>query len=377
MDNAQRVDADFPGGNIRLLQVGPDTVRAAPDLRDTNRDWFHWHFRVRHAAGRTLTVEFAQDWFGPLGPAASTDGGREWNWLGRTAPVQRSFQFVVPANADDVRFAFCIPYVGADLRRFLRRVRPSPHVRVRTLARSPAGRRVEQILLGNSGRNAPHRVLLTARHHSCETTANFVLEGLMDAVLAPDALGGALREHVAFAIVPFVDPDGVETGDQGKQRHPHDHWEDYGGRSLYPEVEALRKHMPAWVAGGRCVALDVHCPSRLDQKVYLAGPRSASAAAQLAHFARLLEAESADSLPSRAADWMPFDTGWNTAAYYGQRRSFMHWVEALPGVECAGTLEVPYARVGPVTVTPAVARNFGRDLARTLARYFTEPGNGA
>jgi hypothetical protein len=38
---------------------------------------------------------------------------------------------------------------------------------------------------------------------------------------------------VEFCIAPFMDKDGVEEGDQGKLRWPHDHWEDYAEGSRY------------------------------------------------------------------------------------------------------------------------------------------------
>ena len=43
------------------------------------------------------------------------------------------------------------------------------------------------------------------------------------------------------ALVPFVDKDGVEEGDQGKNRAPRDHNRDYAGASMYPETGALRE----------------------------------------------------------------------------------------------------------------------------------------
>ena len=48
-------------------------------------------------------------------------------------------------------------------------------------------------------------------------TASYALEGLISAVLdEPDYEW--LRQNVDFLIVPFVDKDGVEEGDQGKQK---------------------------------------------------------------------------------------------------------------------------------------------------------------
>ena len=72
-------------------------------------------------------------------------------------------------------------------------------------------------------------------------------------------------KRVEFFVVPFVDKDGVEDGDQGKNRRPHDHNRDYGGRadgdhSIYASTRALRERIPAWSGGKLRVALDLHCP---------------------------------------------------------------------------------------------------------------------
>ena len=60
-----------------------------------------------------------------------------------------------------------------------------------------------------------------------------------------------------FIIVPFVDKNGVEDGDQSKMRSPHDHGLDYIPNSIYPEVRAimdlLRHEKPELI-------FDLHCP---------------------------------------------------------------------------------------------------------------------
>src|SRR5688572_25756500 len=64
------IDADFPGGNIIVDKIAGDDVRLRPDLRDTNGTWFYWCFRVRGAAGRTVTFNFTRyDPVGVRGPA--------------------------------------------------------------------------------------------------------------------------------------------------------------------------------------------------------------------------------------------------------------------------------------------------------------------
>jgi len=364
------VDARIPGGNILVEKMDGPTVWLRQELRDTARDWFYWHFRVRGAAGKTLQFRFTRrNVFGVRGPAISTDGGKTWDWLGREAIQDNSFGYRFAALAPDVRFAFAIPYLEHDLQAFLARFRGHPHLEVTSLGPSRKGRNVELLRAGRLDGQPTYRVLLTARHHACETMASYVLEGFLTVVLAESADGAWFRQQVEVLVVPFLDKDGVEEGDQGKLRAPHDHWEDYAGVGIYPEVQALRRFVPGWSAGRLRLALDIHCPSRLDQIIYFADPRRPEAVRQLARLAAELEALPELALPFRAADTLRFDRGWNTAAYYGPRKCFALWAEELPGVWAAGTLEVPYAQVGDCVVTAATSRAFGAGLARAVRRF--------
>jgi hypothetical protein len=56
-----------------------------------------------------------------------------------------------------------------------------------------------------------------------------------------------------------MDIDGVEDGDQGKNRTPHDHFEDYGEASLYNSVSALKRYA---LGLNPAMFIDLHCPSK-------------------------------------------------------------------------------------------------------------------
>src|SRR5690606_10074741 len=69
-----------------------------------------------------------------------------------------------------------------------------------------------------------------------------------------------LRDNVEFFIVPFLDKDGVEDGDQGKIRLPHDHNRDYKDESIYNSIAELRQIIPEWGQGKLKIGIDIHCP---------------------------------------------------------------------------------------------------------------------
>ena len=364
-----QVHTDHAGGNGVIEAMEPGQVRLRPDLRDTRPDWFYWNIRVTGAEGTTLRFQFPADVFGPLGPAISRDDGATWSWLGREAVRENGFAVDFASTEGAVRLAFCIPYTGADLERFLHERRDHGALRVETLCRSRGGRPVPRLRVGAVEREPRQRVLLVARHHACESMASFTLEGVIDEILGESPEGRWLRSEVEFLIVPLMDRDGVEAGDQGKLRQPHDHWEDYAPPGLYAETRALREFVPGWGGDRLRLALDVHCPSRLDQELYFAATGRAEVHQKLARLAVDLEQVPGREVPFRKESTLAFGKGWNTAAYYGPRVCFMNWAEGLPGSPAAGTLEVPYARTGETVMTPAVARQLGRDLARAMQRY--------
>ena len=367
------IDADYPGGNIIVEEIRPDTVRLKQDLRDTAGWWFYWNFRVRGAAGRKLSFQFTdKNPIGVRGPAASTDAGKTWVWLGRSVMDGVSFTYAFAPDADEVRFCFSIPYQEADLNKFLQKYARNSHVAARFLCNSRKGRDIERIHLGRLNAEPKHRVLLTARHHACESIANYALEGIIEEALADTETGHWLRQNVELLAIPFMDKDGVEQGDQGKNRRPHDHNRDYAGNSIYPSTAALRKLTPNWSRGKLKVMLDLHCPyisGPHNEVIYMVGSQNKGIWAQQQTFAAILEDGQVGPLRYRAADNLPFGEAWNTAQNYGNQKSSSRWAGELTGMTMATTIEIPYANAGGKEVTPQTARAFGRDLAKALARY--------
>lgn len=367
------VDADFPGGNIVVDKIEGDHVFVHQDLRDTEGNWFWWHFRVRGARGRRLVLHFTTgNVIGVRGPAVSTDGGSTWAWLGAEACEGSSFRYSFGQEAEEVRFCFAMPYFEANLTEFVKRYEGDPNLSVRRLCKTRRDREVERIHVGKLDEEQDHRVLITCRHHACECMASYALEGLIEAALTDDGDGKWLREHVEFMIVPFMDKDGVEEGDQGKNRRPHDHNRDYAGESIYPSVRALREIVPPWSAGRLKVALDLHCPhirGPRNEVIYMVGSQQKAIWEQQCAFGRILESLLTGRLPYHGSDNLPFGKGWNTAQNFTAGKSFSRWAAGLPGIRLASTIEIPYANASGAPVTAESARAFGSDLARAMRRY--------
>lgn len=359
------IHSSFPSGNIIVERIEGDDVFIRQDLRDTQGDWFWWCFEVRCPQERTLRFHFTgSDVIGTRGPAVKPSSLSDWKWLGRSAVEGKTFTYRYNLIGSAVRFAFAMPYTEIDLQQFLK---GRAGVSQQELCRTRKGRTAERLIFGSQSPDAL-KVLLTARHHACESMASYALEGLMEAAVEDPWL----KQNVQFAVIPFVDKDGVEDGDQGKNRRPRDHNRDYDGESVHPTVAAIRKWVPAWSAGKLAFALDLHCPwirGDHNEAIYFPGGEDQRNWAEIVAFSRILEKLNNGPLPYSASNNLPFGIAWNNASNYSQGMSFARWAAALPGTRAAGTIEIPYANCGAVDVTPVSANVFGRYVALALWRY--------
>ncbi|HEV7301162.1 MAG TPA: M14-type cytosolic carboxypeptidase [Tepidisphaeraceae bacterium] len=358
------LDTDFPGGNITVESLDGEAVRLQQDLRSTTEWWFHWHFRIRGAAGRTVRFTFTNgDVFTADGPCYSVDGAN-WRWLGREVVEDNGFTFTFPDDVNEAFFAMGVPYVQSHLRSFLA---GRPAIEQSVLTRTEAGRDAE--LLRLRSRTGQHVVLLTARTHACESMASYVLEGILDFWLADGSPEAArLREAVDVLAIPFVDKDGVEAGDQGKLRAPHDHNRDYIDEPLYATTRAVI----AVVARERDrlrVGLDLHCPwirGERNEDFYVVGPPPPWDAAAL-ELAQVIERSRRGEVPLWAAAYLPFGVEWNNNAQ--ARTLSRHICVTAPACQAAVSVEIPYSRATGVQMTPGRARALGADLARAMGRF--------
>lgn len=372
--------ADHPGGNITVEKVEGDRVWLSPDFRhmQEGQTWFYWNFRAQNR--RPVRVVFShRNQIGAHGPAISTDGGVSWKWLGhdgvREHPISEHLiecAFEIPAIPEeaDVRYAFCPQYQQSDWECWVKRHEIHPSLEVSELCRSRNGRKVELLKIRDTGVLPPHGTIwLTARHHCCEAMGSYALEGFLEAVLSADEVGRQFRTHWEVVAMPFMDKDGVEEGDQGKLRHPHDHNRDYNEQPIYPEVAAAmrfgltRRHRIA-------AFLDLHCPmvhGPWDNRFYLVGsPFPAAAARQNAFMERFGETCSGD-IRMHGDGVLDFGQAWNTHSNFSAGKCATLWAgETFPEADLIASFEVPYANAEGVEVNPETARALGRDLAATL-----------
>lgn len=367
------IDASFPGGNILVERIEGDDIFLKQDPRDTPGFWFYWSFRVRGAEDRRLAFHFTDGKVvGVRGPAVSRDEGRSWDWLDDETVTPESFSYRFAPDDTSVRFCLAVPYQREDLEKFLKQYAGRDDFRVEDHATSRKGRPVPRIRFGCVAGQPRHRVLLTCRHHCCEMMASYVLEGLIDAVMDDSEQGRWLRKNVEWLCVPMMDMDGVEDGDQGKNRSPHDHNRDYEGDPIYPEVAALKQFVPEWSQGRLRLALDLHCPyirGGNNQEVFFVGGPDQEMAQRLEAFSQILQSVQTGPIKYDPRHNIPWGQSWNNMK---EARSFGRWAALLPDIDLATTLETAYADAGGTPVTKESARALGRDVAAAIELWLRQ-----
>ncbi len=347
---------DFEGANCRVLSVNEDGAHVEVELRDTIGDWFYWCFRVVGAAGLTLTFIFPSTCrVGYFGAAVSHDF-ENWHWQYDTKGhegAQFTYTFAEGENA--VYFAHDMLYRPSRFTRFAE----SCGLQIRTLCTSERGRPVPYI----DTEKGDEVILLTARHHACEATGSYVLEGVLGSMLA-----AGVQNHYRIICVPFVDYDGVVDGDQGKNRGGHDHNRDYieGEAARYASVREIRRFADTLRLR---FAFDFHSPWHLSGRndTVFIPIKHYDILDNITRFSRLWEEacrQTPAALPHDAGDDMLPDVEWNTfgAPCFGT-------YTGRAGAELAFTVETPYFLAGDRMFTPSAALALGEAFARAFEEY--------
>ena len=389
-DGRLTIRSTQPGGNGRVLEIDDDAeplvVSLEPETRDSTRRWFYWYVDVEARFATDLEFRFPHDEVvGPRGPAVrsampcgrpTADGAwEEWRWLGADARLDaQGFRYGVEAD-ERVQFALSFPYQRADFDAFAFGLESDPRVERETLTTTPVGRDVPVLRLGptddgRTGEPTGHLVF-AARHHACESIGSYVLEGVVRGLLEDEAASVLVTHRVH--VYPFGDLDGVERGDPGKHRAPHDHNRDYVDANaiadlepLYPTTAAVAEDLRS--LGILDLAVDLHCPYKWggdinDRPFFVREPADVSDAVR--RLATTFEAE------TQGTD-LTFDAspGVGLATFDGQSglvHAFDRFCRQL-GADPCETFEIPYIGTDADPVTTESARQLGRGLAVACAR---------
>lgn len=355
------IDSNFIGGNIQVLKIEGDVVSIERELRDSSPDWFYWAFRVSGAQGRTITFQFPEPYrVGYWGPAVSHDL-ITWKWNNDTIiPGQEeSFTYTFKENEDCVYFAHNMIYLPHHFESFVN----EHNLEVLTLCKSRKGREVPYIRFGNGSR----KIVLTSRHHACESTGSYVLQGVLEYLLTNPI------EGYEVICVPFIDMDGVYDGDQGKNRLPHDHNRDYNPlvEPIYPETAEIRNLFENEEV---TYFFDFHSPYHLGSKndrVFIVHTSFEKEANTRIFSALLEENTSTDALSHKVLDDQMLGVGWNKE---GTPSSTKYLIENKRNL-LTFSIETPYFGEENDKVSQEKLVELGRVFARTIHAFDRQIGD--
>ena len=344
------IHGDFIGGNIRVKEISENTVLLENELRDTEGDWFYWAFCVEGAQGRKLTFKMQPTRLGYWGPAVSHDL-KSWHWL--DSCQGDTFTYSFGENEDRVYFAHSMLYHPGRFYSLCEIL----NLKTEELCRSRKGRVVPCLHMGDGEKS----IIFTARHHACESTGNYVMEGVIK------ELADSPLENSRILIVPFVDYDGVVDGDQGKARAPHDHNRDYIKEPIYPEVRAICAHMEKY---GCIFGFDLHSPwhkGSVNDKIFVVR-NLVEKDREFDEFASVFEAEITEkSMKYSKNNDYPACTSWNQPG-----PSFGYTTNNRPECKLAFTLESAYFGTEDNKVSAERLIELGRCFARAVKKYAEE-----
>lgn len=346
------ITSDFTGGNINVVDLDGDTVTLKNELRDTEGDWFYWAFCVKGAGGKSITFRFSQNnRVGYYGAAVSHDL-KSWHWSDSKIDGE-AFTYNFADGEDCVYFAHHMLYHPD---RFLELAKEIG-IETRQLCISERGRSVPCAVIGGGDKT----VLLTSRHHACESTGDYVLEGVIRS-LAQRPIDG-----YSFFVVPFVDYDGVVDGDQGKNRAPHDHNRDYVD-TIYNSTAAIKEYAESH---NTVLGFDFHspwhCGGRNDKLFFV--QKGEKHIAQFAKFGRLFEQSvCGGAMKYYSENDIAPNTDWNK----DNSPNYSNYVLSLPNCRMALSLETAYFGEENNRFSQDGAVQTGKCYANALRRYIED-----
>jgi len=370
------ITADFPGGNVVVDKVVADTVYFKPDLRMTAGEWFYWNFEaVSQESKKWYFKAEKKDVLTNMGAASSLNCGYSWQWINRKddlGPNWFSFDF---KSGEHVRLSMGQPYTQENFQSFIKPYAKNKNLKLSYLTTTKKGRKVEKIRIGNFDGSPSCKILITARHHASEMMANYIIEGIIETLLSDDPQITSLLKTTEFMIIPFVDKDGVEDGDQGKNRLPRDHNRDYSGKSIYKSTRAIRKLKNTWIGDSEWIAIDLHDPwikGPGAERICFVGSEQKALADEQVKLAQILEKTVQERLKyDQKINYLAWGDSWNTDTNNTKGSSFTTWASSFfnKGLLVSATIEFPYALIDGQPVTASSARSFGQNLIYALKDY--------
>jgi murein tripeptide amidase MpaA len=213
-----KISHHFDAGSIEVLRADSPSDIALNIRKDSNSDFLQWfYFRLQGAKGRECNMQFLN--------ASSAAFPQGWDGYSAVASYDRERWFRVPTEydgkvmtirhtpeQDSVYYAYFEPYPWERHLGLLARAQSAVNARVEDLGATLDGRDLNMVVLGQPDAGKK-KVWIIARQHPGETMSEWLMEGLVDAMLdRANPVARKLMQQAVLYIVPNMNPDGSVRG---------------------------------------------------------------------------------------------------------------------------------------------------------------------
>jgi hypothetical protein len=230
------IDTGFENASPLWYEIAADGTIEVHLLYDheresPNRAAGHIHFRIHARAGSKLTFELKNldnvyngkpgSVAGELKTLVTSPDGRVWTSRPTESLPGNRVRLTLEMPGPLLYVARVEPYRLSDLDALLAMVNQSRLAEVTAIGQTVGGRPIEVIRIGDE--SAPHRLFVRARAHPWEGGSNWVVQGMIESLLA-DGGHPVLKRYCVY-ILPMANKDGVARGMtrfnlNGKDRAP-------------------------------------------------------------------------------------------------------------------------------------------------------------
>ena len=219
------INSNFEAASPVLWEYNTDgsvTVHMLYDheRNSPNRANYHVHFQVQAKQGSdvTLRILYNNDIYNGQKVASAytnyrnyfiSDDGKQWTAI-PLKNIADGHQISVHMNTDRLYVANIEPYRISDLDRFLSTIKDHPLVKIESIGQTVEGRSLEIVRVGHP--SAPFRVFIRARAHPWESGGSWVVQGLVNSLLAKDEDNAKYFDKFCLYILPMANKDGIARG---------------------------------------------------------------------------------------------------------------------------------------------------------------------
>lgn len=212
-----KISQQFDAGAIDVVRAERADAIELNLRKDSHADFMQWfYFRLQGAAGQDCRLRILN--------AAQATYPQGWEGYQAVASYDRERWFRVPTSYDgqaltishapahdSVYYAYFEPYSWERHLALLGRIDAAPQARVADLGSTLDGRDLNLAIIGDP--TAARKVWIIARQHPGESMAQWLVEGVVEALLDDaNPLARRLLQQAVFYIVPNMNPDGAVRG---------------------------------------------------------------------------------------------------------------------------------------------------------------------